>query len=165
LKQCKLELGGKNPLIILADANMDYAVAAAAFGAFLHQGQICIAVGRVIVEQPIAEEFAARFAKKAASLPVGDPRKRETVIGPLINDEAVRKVDGHVKDAVSKGARLLTGGTYEGRVYRPTVLADVRKDMQVYSEETFGPVAPIIAVRDVKEALEVANYTALLRRS
>ena len=159
LKQCKLELGGKNPLIILADANMDYAVAAAAFGAFLHQGQICIAVGRVIVEQPIAEEFAARFAKKAASLPVGDPRKRETVIGPLINDEAVRKVDGHVKDAVSKGARLLTGGTYEGRVYRPTVLADVRKDMQVYFEETFGPVAPIIAVKDVKEALEVANDT------
>jgi aldehyde dehydrogenase (NAD+) len=159
LKPCKLELGGKNPLIILADADMDYAVAAAAFGAFLHQGQICIAVGRVIVEQPIAEEFAARFAKKAASLPVGDPRQRETVIGPLINDEAVRKVDAHVKDAVSKGARLLTGGTYEGRVYRPTVLTDVRKDMKVYFEETFGPVAPIIAVKNVQEALEVANDT------
>ena len=159
LKQCKLELGGKNPLIILADADMDYAVAAAAFGAFLHQGQICIAVGRMIVEQPIVEEFAAKLAKKAASLPVGDPRKPETVIGPLINDEAVRKVDAHVKDAVSKGARLLTGGKYEGRVYRPTVLADVRKGMQVYSEETFGPVAPIIAVKDVKEALEVANDT------
>jgi vanillin dehydrogenase len=160
LKQYKLELGGKNPLIILADANMDYAVAAAAFGAFLHQGQICIAVGRVIVEQPIVEEFAAKFAKKAASLPAGDPRKPETVIGPLINDEAVRKVDGHVKDAVSKGAKLLTGGTYEGRVYRPTVLANVRKGMQVYAEETFGPVAPIIAVKDVKEALQVANDTA-----
>jgi vanillin dehydrogenase len=159
LKQYKLELGGKNPLLILADANMDYAVAAAAFGAFLHQGQICIAVGRVVVEQPIVEEFAAKFAKKAASLPAGDPSKPETVIGPLINDAAVRKVDAHVKDAVSKGARLLTGGTYEGRVYRPTVLADVRKGMQVYSEETFGPVAPIIAVKDVKEALEVANDT------
>jgi aldehyde dehydrogenase (NAD+) len=159
LKQYKLELGGKNPLVILADADMDYAVAAAAFGAFLHQGQICIAVGRVIVEQPIVEEFAAKFAKKAASLPAGDPSKPETVIGPLINDEAVRKVDAHVRDAVSKGARLLTGGTYEGRVYRPTVLADVRKGMQVYSEETFGPVAPIIAVKDVKEALVAANDT------
>jgi aldehyde dehydrogenase (NAD+) len=159
LKQYKLELGGKNPLVILADADMDYAVAAAAFGAFLHQGQICIAVGRVIVEQPIVEEFAAKFAKKAASLPAGDPSKPDTVIGPLINDEAVRKVDAHVKDAVSKGARLLTGGTHEGRVYRPTVLADVRKGMQVYSEETFGPVAPIIAVKDVMEALVVANDT------
>jgi aldehyde dehydrogenase (NAD+) len=159
LKPYKLELGGKNPLIILADANMDYAVAAAAFGAFLHQGQICLAVGRVIVEQPIVEEFAAKFAEKAAALPAGDPRKPETVIGPLINDEAVRKVDAHVKDAVSKGARLLAGGTYQGRVYRPTVLANVRKDMLVYSEETFGPVAPIIAVRDTKEALEVANDT------
>jgi aldehyde dehydrogenase (NAD+) len=159
LKQYKLELGGKNPLIILDDADMDYAVAAAAFGAFLHQGQICIAVGRVIVEQPIVEEFAARFAKKAASLPAGDPSRPETVIGPLINDEAVRKVDAHVKDAVAKGAKLLAGGTYEGRVYRPTVLADVRKGMQVYSEETFGPVAPVIAVKDVKEALGVANDT------
>jgi aldehyde dehydrogenase (NAD+) len=157
LKQYKLELGGKNPLVILADADMDYAVAAAAFGAFLHQGQICLAVGRMIVEQPIAEEFATRLAKKAASLPAGDPSKQETVIGPLINDAAVRKVDAHVKDAVSKGARLLTGGTFEGRVYRPTVLADVRQGMQVYAEETFGPVAPIIAVKDVKEALEVAN--------
>jgi aldehyde dehydrogenase (NAD+) len=157
LKQYKLELGGKNPLIILADADMDYAVNAAAFGAFLHQGQICIAVGRMLVEQAIVEEFATRLAKKAASLPTGDPANPQTVIGPLINDEAVRKVDAHVKDAVSKGARLLTGGTYEGRVFRPTVLADVRKGMQVYSEETFGPVAPIIAVKDVREALEVAN--------
>jgi aldehyde dehydrogenase (NAD+) len=159
LKPYKLELGGKNPLVILADANIDYAVAAAAFGAFLHQGQICIAVGRVIVEQPIVEEFAAKFAKKAASLPAGDPSKPETVIGPLINDEAVRKVDTHVKDAVSKGAKLLTGGTYEGRVYKPTVLTNIRKDMLVYSQETFGPVAPIVAVGDMKEALEVANDT------
>jgi aldehyde dehydrogenase (NAD+) len=159
LKPYKLELGGKNPLIILADANLDYAVNAAAFGAFMHQGQICIAVGRMIVEQPIVEEFAAKFAKKAASLPVGDPSKPETVIGPLINDEAVGKVDAHVKDAVSKGAKLLTGGSYEGRVYRPTVLSNVGKGMLVYSQETFGPVAPIIAVRDAKEALEVANDT------
>jgi vanillin dehydrogenase len=159
LKQYTLELGGKNPLIILADSDLDYAVSAAAFGAFLHQGQICMSVGRVIVEQPIVEEFAAKFAKKAAALPAGDPSKPETVIGPLINDGAVKKVDAHVKDALSKGAKLLSGGTHEGRVYKPTVLTNITKDMQVYSEETFGPVAPVVAVRDVKEALQVANDT------
>jgi aldehyde dehydrogenase (NAD+) len=160
LKEYTLELGGKNPLIILADADIDYAVDAAAFGAFLHQGQICMSVGRVIVEQPIVEEFAVKFAKKAASLPAGDPRKPETVIGPLINDGAVKKVDSHVKDAVSKGAKLLAGGTYQGRVYQATVLTNITKDMLVYREETFGPVAPIIAVRDEVEALEAANDTS-----
>jgi acyl-CoA reductase-like NAD-dependent aldehyde dehydrogenase len=160
LKEYTLELGGKNPLIILADADIDYAVDAAAFGVFMHQGQICMSVGRVIVEQPIVEKFAAQLAQKAASLPSGDPSIPETVIGPLINDRAVQKVDLHVKDAVSQGADLLTGGTYEGRVYQPTVLTNITKEMLVYREETFGPVAPIIAVRDEKEALEVANDTS-----
>jgi len=159
LKEYTLELGGKNPLIILADSDIDYAVTAASFGAFMHQGQICMSVGRVIVEQPIVEEFAEKLAEKATFLPAGDPSLPETVIGPLINDEQVQKVDSHVKDAVTKGAKLLTGGKYEGRVYRPTVLTNVTKDMQVYSEETFGPVAPIIVVQDEKEALEVANDT------
>jgi acyl-CoA reductase-like NAD-dependent aldehyde dehydrogenase len=159
LKQYTLELGGKNPIIILSDADIDYAVDAAAFGVFMHQGQICMAVGRVIVEQSIVDEFAAKLAKKAASLPSGDPTNPETVIGPLINDGAVQKVDSHVKDAVSKGAELLTGGKYEGRVYEPTVLKNVTKDMLVYSDETFGPVAPIITVKDEKEALEVSNDT------
>lgn len=160
LKEYTLELGGKNPLIILADADIDYAVDAAAFGVFMHQGQICMSVGRVIVEQPIVEKFAAKLATKAGSLPSGDPSIPETVIGPLINDGAVQKVDSHVKDAVSKGAKLLTGGTYEGRVYKPTVLTNITKDMLVYREETFGPVAPIFAVQDEKEALEVANDTS-----
>ncbi|NIS82428.1 MAG: aldehyde dehydrogenase family protein [Anaerolineales bacterium] len=160
LKPYVLELGGKNPLIILADADIDYAVDAAAFGAFMHQGQICMSVGRVIVEQPIVDEFAAKLAEKAASLPSGDPSIPETVIGPLINDGAVQKVDSHVKDAVSKGAELLAGGTYEGRVYEATVLKNITKDMLVYSDETFGPVAPIIAVKDENEALEIANDTS-----
>lgn len=160
LKEYTLELGGKNPLIVLADADIDYAVDAAAFGVYMHQGQICMSVGRVIVEQPIAEEFAVKLAEKAASLPSGDPSIPETVIGPLINEAAVEKVESHVKDAVSKGAELLTGGTYEGRVYAATVLKGVTKDMLVYQEETFGPVAPIIAVQDEKEALEVANDTS-----
>jgi len=112
------------------------------------------------VEQPIVEEFSAKFAKKAASLPAGDPRKPETVIGPLINDGAVKKVDSHVKDAVSKGAKLLAGGKYEGRVYQATVLTNITKDMLVYREETFGPVAPVIAVKDEDEALEIANDTS-----
>jgi acyl-CoA reductase-like NAD-dependent aldehyde dehydrogenase len=160
LKEYTLEMGGKNPLIILADADIDYAVDAAAFGVFMHQGQICMAVGRVIVEQPIVDEFAAKLAKKAASLPSGDPSNPQTVIGPLINDGAVQKVDAHVKDAVSKGAELLAGGNHEGRVYEATVLKNVTKDMRVYHEETFGPVASIIAVQDEKQALEVANDTS-----
>ncbi len=159
LKEYTLELGGKDPLIILADADLDYAVNAAAFGAFLHQGQICMSVERIIVEEAIVAEFAERLADKGASLPCGDPSQPTTVIGPLINDEQVLTIDGQVKDALAKGARLLTGGSAEGRVYKPTVLSEVRPDMKVFIEETFGPVAPILAVKDEKEALEAANAT------
>lgn len=159
LKEYTLELGGKNPLIILADADIDYAVNAAAFGAFMHQGQICMSVGRILAEKPIAEEFAAKLAEKAASLPAGDPTTPETVIGPLINEDQVAKVDTYVKDAVASGAKLLAGGTYEGRVYQATVLSDVTRQMRAWQEEIFGPVAPVLAVADEKEALEIANDT------
>jgi aldehyde dehydrogenase (NAD+) len=160
LKPYTLELGGKNPLIILADADIDYAVNAAAFGAFMHQGQICMSVGRIIVEKPIVEEFAGKLAEKAASLPAGDPSVPTTVIGPLISDDQVRKVDGYVKDAVAAGAKLLAGGKYEGRVYQATVLSNVTRDMRAWQEEIFGPVAPVLAVKDAEEALEVANDTS-----
>ncbi len=159
LKEYTLELGGKNPLIILADSDMDFAVNTAAFGTFMHQGQICMCVGRIIVEQAIVEEFSKKLAQKASALPAGDPRQPTTVVGPLINDNAVKKVDALVRDAVAKGAKLLSGGTFEGRVYRPTVLADVTSKTRIYGEETFGPVASIIAARDEKEALEIANDT------
>ncbi len=159
LKEYTLELGGKNPLIILADADVDYAVNAASFGCFMHQGQICMSVGRIIVEKPIVEEFAGKLAQKAASLPAGDPTVPSTVIGPLINEDQVRKVDTYVKDAVAAGANLLAGGTYEGRVYAATVLGNVARDMRAWREEIFGPVAPVLAVGDEKEALEVANDT------
>jgi acyl-CoA reductase-like NAD-dependent aldehyde dehydrogenase len=159
LKEYTLELGGKNPLIILADADIDYAVNAAAFGTFMHQGQICMSVGRIIVEKTIAEEFAGKLAEKAASLPAGDPTVPSTVIGPLISDDQVRKVDGYVKDAVAAGAKLLAGGKYEGRVYQATVLSHVTRDMRAWQEEIFGPVAPVLAVAGEKEALEVANDT------
>jgi acyl-CoA reductase-like NAD-dependent aldehyde dehydrogenase len=159
LKEYTLELGGKNPLIILADADMDYAVKTATFSAFLHQGEICLSVDRVIVEKSIVEEFSKKLAELAAGLPVGDPRLPTTFIGPVISDDQVQKIDSHVKDAVAKGAKLLTGGTYEKRLYRPTVLTNINRGMKIYYEETFGPVTSIIAVKDEKEALEVANDT------
>lgn len=159
LKEYTLELGGKNPLVILADADMEFAVNAAAFGNFLHQGQICMSVGRMVIEEAIVDEFAARLAEKAAALPKGDPRQPETVIGPLVNDEQVQSVDALVQDAIAKGAELLAGGHYEGRVYEATVLKGVTPEMRIYHEETFGPVASIVSVKDVHEALEVANDT------
>ena len=145
--------------MILADADIDYAVNAAAFGAFMHQGEICMSVERIIVEAPIVDEFSRKLATKAGALTVGDPRKPETIIGPLINDAQVQKVHAQVTDAIAKGAKLLTGGSFEGRFYKPTVLVNVTRDMQIFREETFGPVAPIITVKDEKEALDVANDT------
>lgn len=159
LKKFTLELGGKDPMIILGDADVDYAVNAATFGAFMHQGQICMSVERIIVEESIAEEFAAKLAEKAKTLSVGDPTKPTTIIGPLINDDQVQTVHAHVQDAAEKGATILSGGKYEGRFYQPTVLSGVTRDMRIFKEETFGPVAPVIAVKDELEALEVANDT------
>jgi acyl-CoA reductase-like NAD-dependent aldehyde dehydrogenase len=154
-----LELGGKNPLIVLADADIEYAVKSTAFSAYLHQGEICMSADRIIVEEPIAEAFTAALAGMVPHLPVGDPSSPETYIGPVISDAQVQKIDEHVKDAVAKGARLLAGGTYEGRLYQPTLLADITPDMKIYHEETFGPVASIITVKDAQEALAVANDT------
>lgn len=159
LKEYSLELGGKNPLIVLADADLDYAAKSAAFSAYLHQGQVCLSVDRVIVEKPIVEELTKRLAELAAKLPVGDPSLPTTFIGPVISDRQVRSIDSHVKDAVAKGAKLVTGGTCEGRLYRPTLLTDITPAMKIYHEETFGPVASIIPAEDEKEALRIANDT------
>lgn len=159
LKKFTLELGGKNPLIVLSDVDMDFAVDTAAFSAFLHQGQICMSAGRLIVEEKIVEEFSQKLAAKAAVLPAGDPREPSTVVGPLINDTQIKKVGGLVKDAAKKGAVLILGGGYTGRVYQPTVLRGVDPSMRIYHEETFGPVASIISVKDEREALRVANDT------
>lgn len=159
LKEYYLELGGKNPIVVLADADIDYAVKVAAFSAYLHQGEICMSADRIIVEKPIVEEFTRKLAELASSLPVGDPNIPTNFIGPIISDKQIKSIHSHVQDAVSKGAKLLTGGTYEGRLYKPTLLTNVTPDMKIYYEETFGPVASIIAVNDVKEALEVANDT------
>ena len=160
LKRVVLELGGYNPLIVLEDAAIDYSVDAAAFGAFLHQGQICMSARRVIVERPIADEFIDRFAAKTAGLKVGDPREHDTIIGPLINRKALETVSGRVKDAISKGAKLLAGGEAVGPCFQATLLADVPEDSEFARVETFGPVAAIEVVDSADEAIDRANATS-----
>ncbi|HJQ76494.1 MAG TPA: aldehyde dehydrogenase family protein [Acidimicrobiia bacterium] len=157
LKRAVLELGGKDPLIVLGDADIDYAIDAAAWGAFLHQGEICMSTERIIVEESIADEFTEKLKQRAESIPVGDPTDPATAIGPLINQRALDKVRAHVDEAVAGGANLVTGGTNDNLVYHPTVVTDVKSDMRLFREQTFGPVAPIVVVGDREEALAVAN--------
>lgn len=160
LKRFTLEMGGKSPLVVLADADIDYAVDAAAFGIFLHQGQVCMASSKVIVEAPIYDEFVAKFVAKARTVKVGDPRDPATVIGPLIRPSQCAYIDGHIADARAKGADLLLGGSHEGPYYQPTVLAKVTAEMRIYHEETFGPVVSLFRAADSEEALRIANDTA-----
>jgi acyl-CoA reductase-like NAD-dependent aldehyde dehydrogenase len=160
LKRVLLELGGSNPLIVLADADLDFAVNAAAFGAYLHQGQICMSTRRIIVERPIAEEFTARLAEKAAGLATGDPREHSTIIGPLINAQALQLVKDRVEDAVAKGAKLLAGGEAVGPCFQATLLSDVPANSDLAKHETFGPVAAIEIVDGADEAVDRANDTA-----
>ena len=159
-KRVVLEMGGKSPLIILQDADLDYAVDTACFGIFIHQGQICMAGSRIIVEAPIYEEFLKRFAAKAATMKVGDPRDPHTVIGPLIRSSQCPMIDKKIKDAVAAGARLLTGGKYEGNFYHPTVVADVTPEMAAFRDELFGPVAAVTKANDADHALALANNSA-----
>jgi acyl-CoA reductase-like NAD-dependent aldehyde dehydrogenase len=159
LKRIVLELGGYNPLIVLADADLDYAVNASAFGAFLHQGQICMSARRIIVDRPIADEFVGRLAAKTAGLKVGDPNEHDTVIGPLINERALQTVADRVAEAVAKGARVLAGGERVGRCYQATLLADVPADAELAHQETFGPVAAVEVVDGENEAVRRANDT------
>jgi acyl-CoA reductase-like NAD-dependent aldehyde dehydrogenase len=160
LKRVVLELGGHNPLIVLADADLEYAVNASAFGAFLHQGQICMSARRIIVERGIADEFVERLAAKANGLKAGDPNEKDTIIGPLINESALQMVKDRVDDAVAKGARVLAGGEAVGSVYRATLLADVPENSDFAQHETFGPVASIEIVDSADEAVERANATS-----
>ncbi|HVV59425.1 MAG TPA: aldehyde dehydrogenase family protein [Gaiellaceae bacterium] len=160
LKRVVLELGGQNPLIVLADADVDYAVNASAFGAYLHQGQICMSTRKLIVERPIAEEFTAKLAEKVKGLKVGNPAEHDTVIGPLINESALDMVRSRVEDAVAQGAKLLAGGEAVGPCFQATLLADVPADSEFAQHETFGPVASIEVVDSAEEAVERANATA-----
>src|SRR4051795_5300002 len=159
LKRTLLELGGKAPMVVLPDADLDEAVNAAGFGAFMNSGQICMSTERVVIDRSVAEEFSEKLAAKASSLPFGDPRDQGTAIGPVINPGAVERIRGLLDDAKGKGARVLAGGEIEGSVVQPTVLAGVTPEMKIYYEESFGPIACIVDVDGPDEAVEVANDT------
>jgi benzaldehyde dehydrogenase (NAD) len=158
LKKVALELGGKNSVIILEDADLDLAAKNVAFGAYLHQGQICMATGRVLVHESIADALTERLVAKAQHLPVGDPATGN-VIGPLINERQRDRVHAIVSQAISEGAQLRAGGTYEGLFYKPTVLRGVRPSMRAFREEVFGPVANITTFASDDEAVALANDT------
>src|SRR5437868_6324141 len=145
---------------VLADAELEYAVNATAFGTFLHQGQICMSARRIIVERSIAKEFTDRLVTKTKGLKVGSPTEPDTIIGPLINKQAVEQVKARVDEAVAHGAKVLTGGHAQGACYEPTLLTDVPDDVQMSKEETFGPVATITIVDSADEAVDVANRTS-----
>jgi vanillin dehydrogenase len=159
LKPVLLELGGKAPLIVLPDADLDEAVAAAKFGAFMHQGQICMSTERIVADRSVATEVAERLGERAAALRVGDPRDPETELGPLVDRRSVERVAGLVDDARSKGAEVITGGSADGPCYMPTVLAGVTPEMTIFYEESFGPVVGVVSVDGPEEAVRVANDT------
>jgi len=156
-KKITLEMGGKSPLIVLKDADIDYAVDAAAFGIFLHQGQVCMANSRLIVEAEVYDTFCEKLAAKAGSLKVGDPRHPDIVIGPLVEAKQCTIIDAQVQDAIAKGGRVLSGGKFESGFYQPTVVADVTRAMRIFDEESFGPVVCVSKVANSEEALELAN--------
>lgn len=159
LKRPLLELGGKAPLIVLDDADIEEAAKAAAYGAFAFQGQICMSTERIIVHDDIADAFIERLAALADAITAGDPSKDESRIGPLIGEHAAIRVKGLIDDALQKGARLVAGGRQQGVWVDATVLDGITPNMRVYHEETFGPVASIIRFVDVDEAVSIANDT------
>ncbi len=159
LTKCTVELGGKSPLIILDDADVDFAVDTAAFGVFIHQGQICMAGSKIIVEAGLYDEFCEKFTQKVKNLKVGDPLEPTTIIGPLIEEAQCAFIDGLVEDAISKGAKLLTGYSHEGCFYQPTLLSGVTSDMRIFHEEVFGPVATVLKADDIDHAILMANDT------
>ena len=157
LKPCLLELGGKAPLLVLEDADLDEAVKAAAFGAFMNQGQICMSTERIIVVEAVADAFIEKFAAKAGSMPSGDPREGATPLGAVIDRKTVDHVNGLIEDAVAKGATIAAGGKADSVLMPATVVAGVTADMKLYGEESFGPVVAVIRARDEAHAIELAN--------
>jgi acyl-CoA reductase-like NAD-dependent aldehyde dehydrogenase len=157
LKRVVLQLSGQNPLIVLADADLDYAVDAATYGAFIHQGQVCMCARVIYVERRIAEAFTARFVERVAALPTGDPNDPSTVIGPLINQWALSLVTRRVDEAVQMGAQVLVGGQPKPPCYPATVLTNVPPEAEIAFEETFGPVAILEVVDDAEDAVARVN--------
>lgn len=159
LKPSLLELGGKAPLIVLGDADLDGAVNAAIFGAFMNQGQICMSTERIIVVDDIADAFVEKFAARAAELSWGNPAEGDVVLGALVAPEVGAKMDALLADAKAKGAKVVAGGDGDGALHSATLLDGVNADMRIYAEESFGPVKSIIRVANTDEAVAVANDT------
>jgi benzaldehyde dehydrogenase (NAD) len=159
LKRAHLELGGNSALVVLPDADVDQAVNLAAWGSFFHQGQICMTTGRHLVHEDLYGEFVDKLADKAGHLPVGDPFRDQVALGPVIDAGQRDKIHGLVEASVSGGARVASGGEYEGLFYRPTVLADLAIDAPAFAEEVFGPVAPVTRFSGEDELLSIARAT------
>lgn len=159
LKPCLLELGGKAPLVILDDADLDEAVNAVAFGAFFNQGQICMSTERVICDEKVADEFVAKLKDKTATLKAGNPRTSQCPLGSMIGREPAEKVKTLISDAVAKGADLVIGGELEGTIMQPAIVDKVTSLMSIYSDESFGPVVSVIRASGEEEAITLANDT------
>lgn len=157
LKKVHLELGGNNALLVLPDADIDAAASAGAWGSFLHQGQICMATGRHLIPSDKIEEYAAKLAEKAKRISVGDPTDPTNALGPIIDENQLKKVHDVVESTVAAGATLLAGGAHEDLFYRPTVLAEVPLDSPAFTQEIFGPVAPVVGYESIEEAIEMIN--------
>ncbi|MBZ6489480.1 aldehyde dehydrogenase family protein [Priestia aryabhattai] len=157
LKDVALELGGNNVMLVLKDANIERAAKAAAFGKFLHQGQICMALNRIIVDQAVHDEFVEKFTEVVKGLKAGDPADPATFVGPLINEEQVERIKQEIEDSVAQGARIHLEGTTVHCLMHPVILTNVTNDMPIAQNEIFGPVAPIIKAVDEEDAIQIAN--------
>jgi acyl-CoA reductase-like NAD-dependent aldehyde dehydrogenase len=157
LKPALLELGGKAPLLVLDDADLDAAVEAAAFGAYFNQGQICMSTERLIVDAKVADAFVDKLAAKVATLRAGDPAAAESVLGSLVDASAGTRIKGLIDDALAKGARLVVGGQLDGSILQPTLLDGVNASMRLYREESFGPVAVLLRGEGDEALLHLAN--------
>ena len=158
-KKPLLELGGNSAFIVLEDADINYAVNAATFSRFTHQGQICMSANRILVQKSIYNEFLEKYAQKVAGLTVGDPRDPQTIIGPVINDRQAKNLEALIEKGIAEGATPLLKGKIHGRLLEPTILADVTTDMSVSQEELFGPVVCVIPFETEEEAIDIANNT------
>lgn len=159
MKKVTLELGGNDPMIVLKDADVDKAIKGVINGAFLNAGQVCMGVKRIIIDESIADEFVQKLVVATEKLVMGNPQDTKTTLGTLISKKAAMQVEQAVNDAVEKGAKILTGGNREDAFYEATVIDNVSPDMDLVQNETFGPIAPIIRVKNLDEAIEIANDT------
>ena len=159
MKKVTLELGGNDPMVVLKDADIEKSVKGVINGAFLNAGQVCMGVKRIIIEEEIADEFAEKLVSETEKIVMGNPLDKTTTLGTLISKKAAMQVEETVNNAVEDGAKILTGGVRRDAFYEATIIDNVKPDMDLVVRETFGPVAPIIRVNGLDEAIEVANGT------